>query len=411
MFPNIDRHAEYIAYVKELYLKNLKNSSPIDENDKEEIKVISKHLAMHFTKLSNINDDDYFEWNHGMCLGLAYFGYLQRMSVEPNEIFCREKTLMTKHDSLADVIFLMHHVDKKWSNFKLTDVYNVEKYINFVHSKISFFALNADTLKKMNRWNLIKSLNDRYFTLSTSGIMYVVCRAAYHQRNLQVAKVMQPMLQGRPTLEERDVKNLYNWAKEQDTYFSIRKFRMRIINILWTFFNDEPSRCYYTYTRSGEVPTILSHVTASYPSQWISSIQHELLYHKAPELLEHRNPLVQDAVLIALIEAHFKTHYNLAWSRYCMCMEDTILEVYEKLLTVEHPMILKVWGQFYVLWNKHLFPCKRFQEAMVYWFQLLRDHRQSTLFKNINCSNTINRVLPPVAEPRAVQEGIFEVYL
>lgn len=411
MFPNIDRHAEYIAYVKELYLKNLKNSNPIDENDKEEIKVISKHLAMHFTKLRNINDDDYFEWNHGMCLGLAYFGYLQRMSVEPNEIFCREKALMTKHDTLADVIFLMHHIDKKWSNFKLTDLYNVQKYINFVHSKISFFALNADSLKKMNRWNLIKSLNDRYFTLSTNGIMYVVCRAAYHQRNLQVAKVMQPLLQGRPTLEERDLKNLYNWAKEQDTYFSIRKFRMRMINILWTFFNDEPSRCYYTYTRSGEVPTILSHVTASYPSQWISSIQHELLYHKAPELLEHRNPLVQDAVLIALFEAHFKTHYNLAWSRYCMCMEDTILEVYEKLLTVEHPMILKVWGQFYVLWNKQLFPCKRFQEAMVYWFQLLRDHRQSTLFKNINCSNTINRVLPPVAEPRAVQEGIFEVYL
>ncbi|MAD25872.1 MAG: hypothetical protein CMO44_17055 [Verrucomicrobiales bacterium] len=411
MFPNIDRHAEYIAYVKELYLKNLKNSNPIDENDKEEIKVISKHLAMHFTKLRNINDDDYFEWNHGMCLGLAYFGYLQRVSVEPNEIFCREKALMTKHDTLADVIFLMHHIDKKWSNFKLTDLYNVQKYINFVHSKISFFALNADSLKKMNRWNLIKSLNDRYFTLSTNGIMYVVCRAAYHQRNLQVAKVMQPMLQSRPTLEERDVKNLYNWAKEQDTYFSIRKFRMRMINILWTFFNDEPSRCYYTYIRSGEVPTILSHVTASYPSQWISSIQHELLYHKAPELLEHRNPLVQDAVLIALFEAHFKTHYNLAWSRYCMCMEDTILEVYEKLLTVEHPMILKVWGQFYVLWNKQLFPCKRFQEAMVYWFQLLRDHRQSTLFKNINCSNTINRVLPPVAEPRAVQEGIFEVYL
>ncbi len=411
MFPNIDRHAEYIAYVKELYLKNLKNSNPIDENDKEEIKVISKHLAMHFTKLRNINNDDYFEWNHGMCLGLAYFGYLQRMSVEPNEIFCREKALMTKHDTLADVIFLMHHIDKKWSNFKLTDLYNVQKYINFVHSKISFFALNADSLKKMNRWNLIKSLNDRYFTLSTNGIMYVVCRAAYHQRNLQVAKVMQPLLQGRPTLEERDLKNLYNWAKEQDTYFSIRKFRMRMINILWTFFNDEPSRCYYTYTRSGEVPTILSHVTASYPSQWISSIQHELLYHKAPELLEHRNPLVQDAVLIALFEAHFKTHYNLAWSRYCMCMEDTILEVYEKLLTVEHPMILKVWGQFYVLWNKQLFPCKRFQEAMVYWFQLLRDHRQSTLFKNINCSNTINRVLPPVAEPRAVQEGIFEVYL
>ena len=385
MFPNIDRHAEYIAYVKELYLKNLKNSNPIDENDKEEIKVISKHLAMHFTKLRNINDDDYFEWNHGMCLGLAYFGYLQRVSVEPNEIFCREKALMTKHDTLADVIFLMHHIDKKWSNFKLTDLYNVQKYINFVHSKISFFALNADSLKKMNRWNLIKSLNDRYFTLSTNGIMYVVCRAAYHQRNLQVAKVMQPMLQSRPTLEERDVKNLYNWAKEQDTYFSIRKFRMRMINILWTFFNDEPSRCYYTYIRSGEVPTILSHVTASYPSQWISSIQHELLYHKAPELLEHRNPLVQDAVLIALFEAHFKTHYNLAWSRYCMCMEDTILEVYEKLLTVEHPMILKVWGQFYVLWNKQLFPCKRFQEAMVYWFQLLRDHRQSTLFKNINC--------------------------
>jgi len=411
MFPNVDRHAEYIAYVKELYLKNLKNTSAIDENDKEELNIVSKHFCMHFTKLRDINDDDYFEWNHGMCLGLAYFGYMQRMSIDPDEAFCNEKQLMTKHDTLSDVIFLMHHLDKRWSNFNLTDLHSVQRYTNFVHAKLSYYVLNADSLQRFNRWNLIKSLNEKYFTLSTNGIMYAVCRAAYHLRYLQVARLMKPLLRPGPTFEERDVNNLYDWAKKQETYFSIRKFRMRMINILWTFFNDEPSRCYYTYTRSGEVPTILSHVTASYPSQWISSIQHELLYHKAPELLEHRNPLVRDAVLIALFEAHFKTHYNLAWSRYCMCMEDTILEVYERLLTVEHPMILKVWGQFYVLWNKQLFPCKRFQEAMVYWFQLLRDHRQSTLFKNINCSNTINRVLPPVAEPRAVQEGIFEVYL
>ena len=72
-------------------------------------------------------------------------------------------------------------------------------------------------------------------------------------------------------------------------------------------------------------------------------------------------------------------------------------------------MILK-YSHFYVFWDQKLYPCKRFQDAMVYWFQLCRPP-QSTLFKNINCGNTINRVLPPVAEPRAVQEGIFEVYL
>lgn len=411
MFPSIDRHAEYIAYVNQLYVKNLKNSDAVDENEKVEINAISKHLAMHFDKLRNINDDDYFEWNHGMCLGLAYFGYMQRITAVPSEVFCRENALVTTHETLSDVIFLMHHLDKKWSNFKLNDYLQVKSYIDFLHSKASFYVLNADSIKNFNRWNLIKRLNDQYFTLSPNGIMYVVCRAAFHLRYLEVAKLMQPLLHPEPLLEDRDVKNLYNWAKQQDTYFSIRKFRMRMINILWTFFNDEPSRCYYTYTRSGEVPTILSHVTATYPSQWISSIQHELLYYKAPELLEHRNPMVRDAVLIALFEAHFKTHYNVAWSRYCMCMEDTIVEVYDKLLTVEHPMILKIWGKFYVLWSRKLYPCKRFQEAMVYWFQLLRNHCQSTLFKNINCSNTINRVLPPVAEPRAVQEGIFEVYL
>ena len=411
MFPNIDRHAEYIAYVKELYLKNLKNTTAIDENDKEELNIVSKHLAMHFTKLRHINDDDYFEWNHGMCLGLAYFGYMQRMSIDPDEAFCNEKQLMTKHDTLSDVIFLMHHLDKRWQHFKLTDLNSVQRYTNFVHAKLSYYVLNADSLQRFNRWKMIKSLNEKYFTLSTNGIMYAVCRAAYHLRYLQVARLLKTLLHPGPILEERDVQNLYIWAKKQETYFSIRKFRMRMINILWTFFNDEPSRCYYTYTRSGEVPTILSHVTASYPSQFISSLQHELLYHKAPELLNHRNPLVRDTTLIALFEAHFKTHYNVNWSRYCMCMEDDIIEVYDKLLTVEHPMILKVWNHFYVLWNKQLFLCKRFQEAMVYWFRLLKEHQQSTLFKNINISNTLNRVLPPVAEPRAVQEGIFEVYL
>ena len=411
MFPRIDRHAEYIAYVKELYVKNLNNKHELDDDERQELQHVAKHFGMHFRNLRHINDDDYFEWNHGMCIGLAYFGYMQRMQPSVDDNFCKAKELMTKHDTLSDVIFLMHHIDKRWSKFSLSEVEQVEQYVQFVHAKLSYYVLNADSLKRFDRWNLIKNLNDTYFTLSTNGIMYSVCRAAYHLRYLQVAKAMRPLMCAGPTLEDRDVQNLCEWAKQQDTYFSIRKFRMRMINILWTFFNDEPSRCYYTYIRSGEVPTILSHVTASFPSQWISSIQHELLYHKAPELLEHRNPLVRDAVLIALFEAHFKTHYNLAWSRYCMCMEDTILEVHDKLMTVEHPMILKIWGHFYVFWDQKLYPCKRFQDAMVYWFQLLRDHHQSTLFKNINCSNTINRVLPPVAEPRAVQEGIFEVYL
>ena len=182
-------------------------------------------------------------------------------------------------------------------------------------------------------------------------------------------------------------------------------------DILWNFFNDEPSRCYYTYTRSGEIPTVLAHVTQSYPSAWISSLQHELLYEKPAELIDHNNTHIQNAVLIALFEAHFKTHYNIAWSRYCMCMEDDILKMYKKLLTVEHPMILKVWGKFYVMWQSKLVFMDRFEKAIIYWLKLLKEHRNACLFSNVNLSNTINRVLPETIVAEESNDDIFEISL
>jgi hypothetical protein len=136
-----------------------------------------------------------------------------------------------------------------------------------------------------------------------------------------------------------------------------------------------------------------------------------MLYNKAKDLINNSNLLVQDAVLIALFEAHFKTHYNIAWSRYCMSMEDDILNNYKRLLTVEHPMILKIWGQFYVMWHAELYQTGRFEKAMVLWLKILKEKCNSCLFKNINCINTINRILPPEAEPEAVQNDVFEVYL
>ena len=86
----------------------------MDENDKEEMKSVSKHPAMHFTKLCDINDDDYFEWNHGCHFWLIWPYYGRD---EPNEVFCKKKQLITKHGTLSDVIFLMHHLDKRWSSF------------------------------------------------------------------------------------------------------------------------------------------------------------------------------------------------------------------------------------------------------------------------------------------------------
>ena len=92
-------------------------------------------------------------------------------------------------------------------------------------------------------------------------------------------------------------------------------------------------------------------------------------------------------------------------------MEDDICKVYKNLLTVEHPMILKIWGHFYVFFDSQLYKCKRFQRAMVLWLTILKEKCNSTIFQNINMSNTINRILPLETQPTEEDENIFEVYL
>tara|TARA_B110000008_G_scaffold279930_1_gene329717 strand:- start:7489 stop:8736 length:1248 start_codon:yes stop_codon:yes gene_type:complete len=412
--PNINSHKEYISYLKSIYLENvnsIKQKLPLTTEQKEQAEEISTHYALNFRQIKEIVNEDFFEWNHAICCTLVYCSYLQQMQFDIDEEFIKQYYILPIKKTLADLILLLHHIDKKWKDIELDQYDKWQNYIKCVHSNIAVLFSSTDNLKIYNRWNLIKYLKDNYFTFSTNGLMYCSCRIAYHLRYLLVGKYMKPHLAPTPIIPDIDIENITKWAIEQQTYFSIRKFRMRMIHILWTFFNDEPSRCYYTYTRTGETPTILAHVTASYPSTWISSIQHELLYNKAPELINHSNHYIQDAVLVALFEAHFKTHYNILWTKYCMCMEDDICKVYKNLLTVEHPMILKIWGHFYVFFDTKLYKCKRFQRAMVLWLTILKEKCNSTIFKNINMSNTINRILPPETQPTEEDENIFEVYL
>ena len=414
-FPKLNDKKEYVSFLKELYSKNInaiKEKAPLTETIIKESKALGSHFAKNFKVLKDIADDDYFEYNHAMLCAITYFSYLERRYFQVDEAFLKEKHILNSKDTMADVFFLLHHIDNLWKDIELEDLEKFKLYILEVHSKASYFLSHADDLDKFDRWNLIKCLKSNFYTLSPNGIMYATCRAAFHLRYLEVGKILKKHIQDTPELLETEVQDLRKWVLSQETYFSIRKFRMRMIQVLWNFMNDEPSRNYYTYTRAGEIPTKLAHVTSTYPSQWISAIQHELLYGKPLELLEHSMPLLQDSLLIALFEAHFKTHYNIAWTKYCLCIEDDILEAYGKLIRVEHPMILKVWGHFYILWNSKLYKCGRFDRAMVLWCKLLKEHCRSTIFKNINCSNTINRILPPPAEQEPEQDnGIFDVYL
>ena len=411
--PKVSVHKEYISCLKQLYLENfkaIKEKVPKDNLVPEE-KNLSLHFAKEFRNLKEIVNEDYFEWNHAIFCAIVYFSYQEQMTYEVDDSFLTRYSILPIQDTLADLILLMHHIDQKWASIDLSDSLKFKTYIKAVHAKVAKYIGYADNIAKFNRWNLIKFLKTGYFSLSTDGLMYITCRAAYHLRYLHFGSLMSKHLHDPVEVLDSDVDKLRRWCEEQETYFSIRKFRMRMIGILWTFFNDEPSRCFYTYTRSGEVPTVLAHVTQTFPSAWISSIQHEMLYDKAKELIHHANLLIQDAVLIALFEAHFKTHYNIAWSRYCMCMEEDILNTYSKLLTVEHPMILKIWAKFYVFWNGKLFLTTRFEKAIVLWFKLVKEHCNGCLFRNINLTNTINRVLPPETPPELKRSDVFEVYL
>ncbi|OUV33152.1 MAG: hypothetical protein CBC48_07200 [bacterium TMED88] len=411
--PSTGAHRDYISCMKQFYLRNLeaiKQKSPPATLEAEEEEV-SLHFALEFRKLKDIVNEDYFEWNHAIFCSIVYFSYQEQMTPEVDQQFVKQYHLLPIEDNLADLILLMHHIDQKWSCLALTELSKFKSYIKKVHSALAKYVGYADDLSKFNRWNIIHYLKPHFFRLSTDGLMYIACRTAYHLRYLHIGSLMAQHLGANVEIPENEVQQLRQWCKGQETYFSIRKFRMRMSDILWNFFNDEPSRCYYTYTRSGEVPTILAHVTQSFPSAWISGLQHELLYEKAENLINHVNTHIQNAVLIALFEAHFKTHYNIAWSRYCMCMEDDILKVYRQLQTVEHPMILKIWGKFYVMWQGNLVLMHRFEKAIVYWLKLLKEHCNASLFRNVNLSNTINRILPEERGPEKTDNDIFEISL
>lgn len=408
---NIDAHCEYVSRLRQIYVQNFDSKEPLSQSEIEFAEEVAEHFARNFKALKEISHEDYFEINHGIVCAICYFSFMRRRKFDVDSNFLKSKQILGLQDNFAHLVLLTHHIDKLWPKIRLDELPKFKLYVQSVHQKLAAYVDSAGPLQHFNRWNLIKHIKDDLFALSMTGIMYLACRAAFHLRFLSVGMTLRRHLCTTPSIEAKEVEDLRAWAIDQDTYFSIRKFRMRMINILWTFLNDEPSRWHYSYTRNGEEPTVLAHVTGIYPSTWISGVQHELLYGKAPELLDSTNKLLVDSVLLALFEAHFKTHYNIAWTRYCLCIEDDILEAYKRLLTVEHPMILKVYGHFYVLWKEKLWLCGRFDRAMVLWLKTLRDECNSTIFKNINCINTINRVLPPEAEPEAQQEGIYEVYL
>ena len=94
--------------------------------------------------------------------------------------------------------------------------------------------------------------------------MLSTCRIATQLQMLLLAEKVFPYRKLKNTYTFSDVTmNIFSTGVQSNYIFYNRNFRNRILNFFWLFMNDSATRCFYTYNRVGEIPSIHSHVTTS----------------------------------------------------------------------------------------------------------------------------------------------------
>ena len=388
--------SEYLQYWQDEYEAALKGRVQESVLEKKE-KIIEAHLCKHYNRLRNIIDDDYFEWNQAMMVFLVLCQWRNGVSDKgiDMEAFCKKNNLLPpKAARLSDAILLLKHVDDRWAKWDLKELKTVARYVREVHRRVAKFVVRAGNLSAMDRWNFLESISDKYFRLHPRGIFFACSHVALQLKSIEVGKYLLPRMEPIPvTIEEEDREHLMQWAEKQETYYSIRTFRMRIQAFLWLFLHDEAGRCFHTYERAGEVPTVYSHVTSKYPSGWIGNLSHDTLYSEALQLIRHESNLIREANILALFEAAVKTLYSVEFIKYCFCLEHSIVDMARKLSTAEHPIILRAWGKWGVMNRGKFYYSKDVLDTILLWLQILKNDYGGKLMKSFNITNLINQCL------------------
>lgn len=383
--PNIDQFVDYITYWKTIYNK-LYNDKTLKVKD---IHVIEKHLARNFNKTRFHMDEDLFEWNHAMIVTIVLAVAYDRSSFkEISDPFLRNNALFNPKESgsFANALLDLTIVQTRWEELELDDLLNIKAYLHNVHKSVLRYFIFADNLKVMNRWNLMKKVGKDLYQPNCTALMLVTCRIAMQRNNILCGTTVKPYLchENKYTFSNETMKNFFLWAKNEKTYFSIRNFRNRILNMFWMFMNDEATRCLYTYKRTGEIPSIHSHVTGKYPQKWTSSMQHFILYGESHELITHRNRKIAEATLLALWEAHLKTIYGFKFTQFCVCLGDNIIDQIQYVLASPHPVLLYIWNKWYLSFNSKIYKYTNLQETLLAWLHYIHEECDSTLLKQIS---------------------------
>ena len=388
--------SEYIQYWQTSYEKALALKEADEEELERQEEHIEAHLCKHFNRLRSIIDDDYFEWNQAMMVFLVLCQWRNaEVKGMPMEAFCRKNNLLRPvAKRMSEAMLLLKHVDDRWSKWDLTEVKTVARYVREVHRSLAKFVVRAGNLRTMDRWNFLQSITEVHFRMHPKGIFYACAHVALQLKSIEVGKFLLPRMEPMPAaIEADDREHFLRWAEKQETYYSIRTFRSRIQAFLWLFLHDEAGRCFHTYSRAGEVPTIYAHVTSKYPSGWIGNLAHETSYSEPIQLIRHDSDMVRDANILALFEAAVKTLYSVEFIKYCFCLEHSIVDMGRKLTTAEHPIILRAWGKWGVMQRGKFFYSRNLVDSIVLWLQIIKTDYDGKLLKSFNITNLINQCL------------------
>tara|TARA_B100001093_G_scaffold503192_1_gene557237 strand:- start:3310 stop:4569 length:1260 start_codon:yes stop_codon:yes gene_type:complete len=388
--PSIHKLSEYIEYFKRIY-DALFNDKQLTITN---IEVLEQHFANNFNTLRFKMDEDLFQYNHAMIVFIVLCTAYNRMDIGPcTDTFLKQHLILPGNQStLANNILNLHILHNAWKEFDLHRYDQVQQYVRRVHKSVAAKVIFADNLQRMNRLNMIKKVGNNLFCINTKCMMMLACHVAENLQQLAVGDAVHSYATHDPvyTFSDYQMNTFFKWATAETTYFQIRNFRTRILNIFYLFVFDEPARNLYTYNRAGEIPSVTAVVTAKFPSNWTSAMQHVILYGKPHELLGHDNLFIRNAALIALLEAFMKTIYSVNFSKFCVCMNFDIQKHIKHIMLSEHPILLLAWHKFYIAVKGKVYMYATLEESLLAWLFHLKDDCRCMLFGQISLLKICN---------------------
>jgi len=410
--PNVEKVVDYVAFFKNIYTKLLDDSSIQITN----LEVLENHFALNFDKLRFKMDEDLFQYNHSMIVFIVLCMAYQREKVPPvtDDFLEQYELLPPTQPTLANDILNLHILHESWDKFHITELAKVQHYTRLLHKSVADKFIYANSLDVMNRWNMVKRVGKDLFLPTEKCMMTCASRCAENLKQFMIVRAVLQQYEPENKYEFSDyqINKFFEWAKQETTYFQIRNFRTRILNIFYLFIFDKPARDLYTYARAGEVPSVTAVVTAKFPSAWTSSMQHIILYAKPHELLGHEDQLIRNATMIALFEAYMKTIFSFNFSKYCVCMNFDIQHNARHIVLSEHPLVLFAWQKWYLVASGKLYYYDNLQETLLAWLFHLKDDSDCLIMKQISLLKICNTLCVDQTEPTAQdtsQQSFIEI--